>query len=165
MTDRKRWGKAGVQLTPQEAAHRDRLAVVYRAESAAQCAENDRIAFEKWKVGMVVPHAITVVLDTLKLYGPEVDAACGVREPAVDLWEAGKLYPTWPQLQALSRLTGYPLGYFTTARRPVSVFDTSMVYHLPRGEVTASEQAVMRYPDDVWQRCPGTGWPSVGDVS
>lgn len=164
MTGRKRWGKAGVQLTPEQAAHCDRLAVVRSAQREKQRVEDDRIAFEKWKCGLVVPYAITTALNAHGLYGPEVDDACGVREPAVDLWEEGKLYPTWEQLLALAGLTQYPVVYFVTARQPISVLDTSMRFHVKPG-VLASEQPVMRYPDDVWQRCPGTGWPSAGDLS
>lgn len=159
-----RWGKAGVRLTPAEAAHRDRLAVVRNAEREEQRAEDDRIAFEKWQCGLVVPHAITTALNALGLYGPEVDEACGVREPAVDLWEEGKLYPTWGQLLALARLTRYPVIYFVTARQPIGVLDTSMRFH-GKPSVLAADQPVMRYPDAVWQRCPRTGWPSAGDLS
>jgi len=165
VTERKRWGKAGVQLTPQQAAHRDRLAVVRRAERDEQREIDNRVAFEKWKCGLVVPHAITTTLNAHALFGPEVDEACGVREPAVDLWEEAKLYPTWEQLQALARLTQYPVIYFVTARAPISVLDTSMRFHLKPSALTAFDQPVMRYPDEVWQRCPGTGWPGAGDAS
>jgi hypothetical protein len=92
MSELRRWGKAGVQLSPQEAAHRDRLAVVRSAARDMQRAENDRVAFEKWKCGLVVPHAITMALNAHGLYGPEVDRTCGVREPAVDLWEEGSCW-------------------------------------------------------------------------
>lgn len=70
---------------------------------------------EAWRDGLVSPRAITAALDMRALYGPEVDHACGVQEPAVDQWEAGLLYPTWEQLEALSRLTQFPVQYFTRA--------------------------------------------------
>lgn len=159
---RTQWGTAGVRRTPEEAARRNGLAVLRNETRIAKQAEDDRIAYEKWRVGMVVPSAITRALDMHGLYGPEVDEACGVREPAVDLWEAGKLYPTWEQLRLLAKLTGYPPLWFVTLRELISVLDTSMVYHLPRSDRNwADMQLITRYPDDVWQRCPGTGLPEV----
>ncbi len=71
--------------------------------------------FDAWREGLVSPRAITAALDMRALYGPEVDEACGVQEPAVDQWEAGQLYPSWEQLEALSRLTGLPVRFFTRA--------------------------------------------------
>lgn len=69
--------------------------------------------FAAWRDGLVSPRAITAALDMRALYGPEVDEACGVQEPAVDQWEAGQLYPSWEQLDALARLTGFPVRFFT----------------------------------------------------
>lgn len=83
-----------------------------RAEAAARRREADRDAHERWERGQVVPHRITLALNIRELYGPEVDAACGVAEPAVDEWEAGTRYPTWEQLLALAELTGYAPGFF-----------------------------------------------------
>lgn len=65
-----------------------------------------------WEAGAIVPHRITMALDLADLYGPEVDAALEVPEPTVDCWEAGTLYPTWPQLLALAALTRFPVGFF-----------------------------------------------------
>jgi hypothetical protein len=62
--------------------------------------------------GTPVPARITTALDVRGLYGPEVDRACGVQEPAVDLWEAGELVPTAEQVKALAALTGYPVEFF-----------------------------------------------------
>jgi hypothetical protein len=59
-----------------------------------------------------VPERITAALDIRGLYGPEVDRACGVEEPAVDLWEAGDLVPTAEQVEALARLTDFPVRFF-----------------------------------------------------
>lgn len=58
------------------------------------------------------PKRITLALDSRDLYGPEVDLACGVEEPAVDEWEAGTRIPTFEQMEALAELTGYPIGFF-----------------------------------------------------
>jgi hypothetical protein len=58
------------------------------------------------------PRRITLALDVCGLYGPEVDAACGVVEPAVDEWESGALVPTVEQVEALARLTGFPFSSF-----------------------------------------------------
>ena len=59
-----------------------------------------------------VPARATLSLDALDLYGPEVDIACGVVEPAVDQWEAGTLIPTPEQVVALAALTRMPVEYF-----------------------------------------------------
>lgn len=73
-------------------------------------------AYAAWRRGEVNPSALTMALDSRGLYGPQVDIACGVREPAVDQWEAGTLYPSWEQLQSLAALTGYPVQFFVTKR-------------------------------------------------
>lgn len=78
-------------------------------EHAAGAAE----AKTRWQRGLTVPHRITLALDIARLDGPEVDEACGVQEPAVDLWECGRLYPTWEQLCRLAQLTGFPVAFFT----------------------------------------------------
>ena len=65
-----------------------------------------------------VPFRITTALDTADLHGPEVDAALGVPEPTVDLWEEGKLVPTDEQLHRLAELTGFPVDYFFRERPP-----------------------------------------------
>ncbi len=58
------------------------------------------------------PQRITAALDVCGLYGPEVDLACGVEEPAVDEWEAGTRIPTDEQVEALARLTGRTPSWF-----------------------------------------------------
>lgn len=62
--------------------------------------------------GTPVPARITLALDAMGLDGPEVDRACGVEEPTVDLWETGELVPTPDQIRALSRLTGCTVEFF-----------------------------------------------------
>lgn len=59
-----------------------------------------------------VPARITTALDLRGLYGPEVDEACGVAEPAVDQWEAGEIEPTPEQVARLAELTGFPVAFF-----------------------------------------------------
>ena len=53
-----------------------------------------------------------MALDLRGLEGPEVDIACGVVEPAVDMWEAGTLVPTREQVAALAVLTDFPVTFF-----------------------------------------------------
>jgi hypothetical protein len=62
--------------------------------------------------GELKPWRITQALNAGGHYGPEVDVACGVTEPAVDQWEAGELYPTWVQVLRLARLTDVMPGFF-----------------------------------------------------
>jgi hypothetical protein len=59
-----------------------------------------------------VPARITMALDMRELYGPEVDRACGVEEPAVDEWELGLRVPTDAQMLALAELTHIPIAWF-----------------------------------------------------
>jgi hypothetical protein len=64
------------------------------------------------------PERITAALNLMNLYGPEVDEACGVKEPAVDLWEAGLLVPTREQIHRLALLTGFPWRFFYQPEPP-----------------------------------------------
>jgi len=59
-----------------------------------------------------VPARITMALDLRGLYGPEVDHACGVAEPAVDEWEAGTRIPSREQVALLAALTDFPVAFF-----------------------------------------------------
>lgn len=70
-------------------------------------------AYRAWAAGHVIPDRITTALNAEGLYGPEVDLACGVEEPAVDEWEAGVRYPSWEQLKALAALCGVTPSMFT----------------------------------------------------
>jgi DNA-binding transcriptional regulator YiaG len=68
------------------------------------------------------PERITMALDLAELFGPEVDAALGVEEPTVDLWESGELVPTRAQVEALARLTDMGVGWFWLPKPgPISV--------------------------------------------
>ena len=107
------------QLAERERRSAQELAVAEaKATQAATEAEAD--AYEGWKDGRVVPHRITQALDLRGLYGPEVDEACGAKEPDVDLWEAGKKYPLWHQLKLLAKLTDFDIRFFIAPKdRPV----------------------------------------------
>lgn len=107
------------------------------AEAEQTRRESLRMARAEWKAGRVRPWRITAALDLRKLYGPAVDRACGVVEPAVDLWEAGDLYPSWEQLQALSKLTEFPVAYFVREGEPLS--ENSTIYLHVRGNRKAAE--------------------------
>jgi hypothetical protein len=131
---RARWGRAGVRLTAAEQARRAGRIVRARAEADERHARALEDGRTKWAMGLVVPAHITVALDALDLYGPEVDAACLAREPEVDEWEAGRLYPKWEQVVALAELTGKQPDWFMAPVHTLSAFETSMRFHLPRGE-------------------------------
>lgn len=64
-----------------------------------------------------VPARITIALDIRHLDGPEVDLACGAREPDVDDWEAARKVPSHEQIILLAALTRFPVEFFY---RPVS---------------------------------------------
>ncbi|KAF0964935.1 MULTISPECIES: hypothetical protein [Rhodococcus] len=66
--------------------------------------EPDSDEHDLWQAGKLVPWYISHLLDSGRHSGPTVDIACHAEEPAVDLWEAGQLYPTWDQTVALARL-------------------------------------------------------------
>jgi transcriptional regulator with XRE-family HTH domain len=126
------WGKAGVPLTADE------IEAARRARAVA--ANKERIAHERamqkarsdWAAGRVVPWLITIALDADGLDGPEVDEACGVPEPGVDMWEAGTLYPSFEQLCALAKLTGKSPGYFMNRPGVVGIkpSDTTLRFHM-----------------------------------
>lgn len=107
-------------------------------------------AYEAWKRGGVIPHRITTALDIRKLYGPEVDRACGVEEPAVDEWEAGVRYPTWEQLLALAELTDFPVKFFTNMlpAAPVRVSDTTLIFHMGKRDRLEDRDPVLAFTED-----------------
>ncbi|WP_404316308.1 hypothetical protein [Prescottella equi] len=100
----------GVPLDAVPAADRarlDRIAADFNSrppEERSPFVEPDSNDYDLWQAGKLVPWAITHLLDAGGHAGPSVDLACGVQEPAVDLWEAGRLYPSWEQTVALARL-------------------------------------------------------------
>ncbi|MFD5089376.1 hypothetical protein ACFWMR_02155 [Amycolatopsis thailandensis] len=102
--------------------------------AAAQNGEERRkanlaLAYQRWRDGELFPWRITLALDYRELEGPEVDAACGVAEPCVDMWEDGHLYPTWDQLLALAELTGFTPVFFTIKSEPPRFENTSAAFH------------------------------------
>lgn len=111
------WGKAGERITTEQARERVRArqAPARRASAVAKESNAARLsaAHKAWKAGLARPDMITQGLNFRDLYGPEVDRACGVEEPTVDLWEAGRVYPTWEQLTALAALCELPVWWFT----------------------------------------------------
>jgi hypothetical protein len=82
---------------PRSLAKQPRLVKPSAAQFAGQCP---------------TPQRITLALDYRQLYGPEVDKACGVEEPTVDLWETGEVVPTFEQIEALGALTQFPVAFF-----------------------------------------------------
>ena len=100
------WGKAGERISPDEAEERARKKRVAANKLERVVEIETATARRQWEAGLVRPYLITMWLDSKQLFGPEVDAACGVAEPTVDLWEAGRVYPTWEQLCALAELCG-----------------------------------------------------------
>lgn len=153
----RRWGKAGVRLTPEaiEAADRERRIAASKERLADEQAMAK--AHADWAAGRVVPWLITIALDAKKLYGPEVDERCGVPEPGVDMWEAGDLYPTFEQLCKLAELTGKMPGYFMN--RPGIVgfrpSDTTLRFHM---RVDDEKEPVMAFkPETIAAALAGEG--------
>jgi hypothetical protein len=160
---RRRWGRAGVPLTDADARAHDQRA--HRARHRAAAAEQD--AHRRWQAGELVPPRITTALDLHGLEGPEVDVACGAVEPDVDRWEAGELYPTWAQLQALARLTDLPLRFFflppNDADGPMW---TTLDVHLRPGEPW--QPPITRFAPGAFTAAPtpiqGALWPTPPSV-
>lgn len=145
-----RWTKAGVRAdTGESEAQRRRIAGRKVQADLAQ-KRMEREAHDAWAQGLVRPFRITHALDSRELYGPEVDIALGGREPMVDEWEAGVRYPTWEQVQALAKLTDYPLVFFTRSpgKIPVGWRHTSMRFHVPKAayaEMVAAGDLVLAF--------------------
>lgn len=150
-----RWLKAGVRADAADAMTRRREFLKRKVLDDLATERREREAFEAWRQGLVRPFRITWALDSRDLYGPEVDLALGVQEPAVDEWEAGVRYPTWEQLQALAKLTDYPLTFFTRSPGPVVLGwrHTSMRFHVPKAVyaemVVAGDPVIAFLPEAV----------------
>lgn len=142
----RRWGKAGQRLDPGEADRRRREAVARRNRNELSRAADDAVAYRLWRAGEVRPYVITQALNARGLAGPQVDIACGAREPDVDLWEAGKLYPTWEQLLLLAKLVGVTPRFLCQRGSELRISDTSLRFHGFRDD---PEPLVTSYPADV----------------
>ncbi|MEA1798290.1 MULTISPECIES: helix-turn-helix domain-containing protein [Rhodococcus] len=123
------------------------------AFTAAQRRAAHDLAYEHWITGALAPYRITRALDAAELYGPEVDVACGVQEPAVDEWEAGTRYPSFEQLLALAALTHQSPDSFI-AREGDENFDlrdTTMWCHISKAGPPLTE-----FTAAAVEECPGT---------
>lgn len=69
--------------------------------------------YDLWRAGKLVPWYISHHLDRGRHIGPNVDIACNAKEPAVDMWELGRVYPRWDQTVALARLLDVPVRDLT----------------------------------------------------
>jgi hypothetical protein len=142
-----RWGKAGQRLSEQEIAARAAAAVTRRNQARARREADDAVAYRLWQAGELRPYRITWALNAKGLFGPEVDAACGAAEPDVDLWEAGKLYPTWEQVLLLAELTGKTARFLCIPDpAPLTGADTSLRFH---GFRDSPEPLVVAFPPEV----------------
>ncbi|MDX3661252.1 hypothetical protein PV646_28440 [Streptomyces sp. ID05-26A] len=151
MTEQTRWGKAGVRLSTQEADRRRTEILAQKHRAAASHERDVSKAHSNWAAGLVVPWRITQALNAADLYGPEVDLACGAREPDVDQWEAGELYPTWEQLQLLAKLTGCTARFFTFQdAAPIPIEMTSLWFHMPIKD-RVKDEPVLEFPEHVWR--------------
>jgi hypothetical protein len=149
-----RWGKAGQRLTEQEIADRGRAVVGRRNQQKAEAEAREARDYRLWAAGLLKPWLITFKLDAMNLYGPEVDVACGAREPDVDLWEAGRLYPTWEQTKLLAKLVGCTPGFLCAAGEPFRVSQTTLRFH---GHEDPREPLVWSYPPEVVTATIGKG--------
>jgi hypothetical protein len=118
----KTWGR----LTPREKyekaveAQRDKAGAPNKIKYAHALQRQKLMPRAQVLCDKPTPQRITAALDMAGLYGPEVDYACGVKEPTVDLWESGELVPTREQIASLSMLTGFPWRFFyMPAQTPV----------------------------------------------
>lgn len=116
-------------------------------------------AKRRWLRGQVVPHRVTLALDSRKLDGPGVDEACGVQEPAVDRWERGTLYPTWEQLCLLAVLTGFPIVFFAEPADENPI-ETNIRFRPSEGRQVYQPQPrpVLAFTDKSIRRTLGARW-------
>lgn len=152
-----RWGKAGVRLTAEQIQAATRARVAEANKERASVERSLAKARADWAAGRVVPWLITIALDGKRLYGPEVDQACGVEEPGVDMWEAGTLYPSFEQLCALAKLTGNAPGFFMNRRGVVGMrpSDTSLRFHY---DCTDEKEPMMAFrPEAIAAAVHGNG--------
>lgn len=129
-----KWLKAGVRADPDEREKARCKHLRERNEHERCQAANEPRARRQWELGRMVPAKITHALNRRKLFGPEVDAACGAEEPDVDLWETGEKYPTWEQVEALAKLTDFQPIFFFNPTTHIDIRDTSLWLHMNHTE-------------------------------
>lgn len=116
--------------------------------------EPDSADLTLWESGALVPWFITHLLNEGRHVGPEVDIACHAEEPAVDLWEAGALYPSWGQTVALARLVDVRV-------RDLAHPDARPRHHDNRMLRKRSRVAILSFePDAVRETIDAHGGPS-----
>lgn len=141
-----KWARAGVRADGQRPASVDRGRL--RARASAELAD----ARSRWERGLVRPWVITMLLDSRRLDGPGVDVACGVKEPTVDLWEAGEVYPTFEQLQKLATLVGVTPAFLVRDHERIEPHTTSLALHMA---LPAPTPPVERFDTDAIIRTTG----------
>jgi hypothetical protein len=124
------WGKAGVRLTPAEVAARAARQRTQRNRNRTFADATETEGYRAWREGRLIPATITLALDAHALTGPEVDVACGAREPDVDRWEAGVQYPSWEQTKLLAELCLVTVEFLTRSHSQLDANDTSLKFHV-----------------------------------
>lgn len=147
------WGKAGVRMSPAEWERRVHQILGQRGRLERIAARDEHEGFAAWAAGHVRPYVLTIALDLAGLEGPEVDSELGGAEPMVDEWEAGLRYPTWEQLQALSRLSGFGLK-FLTSEHQVALDVQPLCRRPPFGEPSSPPVTVF-VPEALRAACVG----------
>lgn len=127
------------------------------AARASTVRADDAAAYRMWRAGMLRPYKFTIGMDARGLEGPEVDIACGAAEPDVDLWEAGKLYPTWEQVKLTAALLGVTPRFLCEEDVPIPMMATSMRFHVPEHE--RQEPELVRVFDHAAVKATVTGTP------
>lgn len=141
MTDEHTMPTPRFRVAGDRAAARLRKRAEWAFTAAQRRAAHDR-AYEQWATGALAPYRITRALDAAELYGPDVDIACGAREPAVDDWEAGTRYPSFEQLHT----TAPPkLSRRNTLDRMLSIFSSKNRSPSTRSRRGGSSSPLMRY--------------------
>ncbi|WP_230990343.1 hypothetical protein [Rhodococcus oxybenzonivorans] len=106
--------------------------------------EPDGDEHELWRAGKLVPWYISHLLDNGRHFGSGVDIACHAEEPAVDLWEAGRLCPSWDQTVALARLLDVRV-------RDLTHPDARPHHHEDRPRYRVRDNAILSFEPSVLQ--------------
>lgn len=81
----------------------------------------------------------------------------------MDEWEAGQRYPSWEQLEALSRLTEFPIEFFTRAHDS-EISSGFMCLRSGRGRgchPLSAPRGPQQFPREVVAQTPGTRWHAI----